>query len=462
MTAPATGPDGSWSILSFRTTSPSTCQCRTSGTNGFISSPIGSPLTTIRASCTLITTSAPHDTLSFVYCDRRQSRRLTRFPQSMMLPPAAICRSALFHRYQFRTQIGTLTWTHIFSPALRMNSASAIIATSTHQAIPSDTTSPAALGFTNVNPDDPAGALATRIIYPNLRLGIFAQGPTKLNRNTFQWADNFTWTRGKHEFKFGGGLHAPAIEFQLRLSTTTADLILAVTESPYTGSYLADFVGGFWDNYYQYSNAVYGIRTGSFGLLCARHLESDRSSHAELRASLGILRRRSTIFTTRFWAFSPGSNPPCFPTLLRTFCTRAIPARPIARSSIPTKITLLRASDSPGTCSATRKLVMRGGFGIFYDIEDGALNLQFGGLPPFAGVANKYNSGSGFAGTTGDPIADPFRDLRRYERVSISSLRKWAPSASRPFPMPTPPTRISARRIQRILTSASSGKRPRT
>jgi len=32
------------------------------------------------------------------------------------------------------------------------------------------------------------------------------------------------------------------------------------------------------------------------------------------------------------------------------------------------------------------KLVMRGGFGMFYDIEDGALNLQFGGLPPFAGV----------------------------------------------------------------------------
>ena len=34
----------------------------------------------------------------------------------------------------------------------------------------------------------------------------------------------------------------------------------------YTGDPLADFVGGFWDNYYQFSSAVYGIRTGSFGL----------------------------------------------------------------------------------------------------------------------------------------------------------------------------------------------------
>jgi hypothetical protein len=36
------------------------------------------------------------------------------------------------------------------------------------------------------------------------------------------------------------------------------------------------------------------------------------------------------------------------------------------------------------------KLVMRGGFGIFYDVEDGALNLQFGGQPPFGYVANNY------------------------------------------------------------------------
>ena len=36
------------------------------------------------------------------------------------------------------------------------------------------------------------------------------------------------------------------------------------------------------------------------------------------------------------------------------------------------------------------KLIMRGGFGIFYDIEDGALNLQFGGQPPFGAVSNFF------------------------------------------------------------------------
>jgi len=52
------------------------------------------------------------------------------------------------------------------------------------------------------------------------------------------------------------------------------------------------------------------------------------------------------------------------------------------------------------------KLVMRGGGGIFYDIEDGALNLQFGGQPPFGDAINTYPGTSNFA--NGDNIADPF------------------------------------------------------
>src|SRR5713226_8572658 len=55
------------------------------------------------------------------------------------------------------------------------------------------------------------------------------------------------------------------------------------------------------------------------------------------------------------------------------------------------------------------KLVMRGGFGIFYDIEDGALNLQFGGQPPFGDVSNLtyFSFTQGF-----DPISDPFNSFK--------------------------------------------------
>src|SRR4029077_11789832 len=53
------------------------------------------------------------------------------------------------------------------------------------------------------------------------------------------------------------------------------------------------------------------------------------------------------------------------------------------------------------------KLVMRGGAGIFYDIEDGALNLQFGGQPPFGDVLNLNFQPTDFTSAT-NFLANPF------------------------------------------------------
>jgi hypothetical protein len=65
------------------------------------------------------------------------------------------------------------------------------------------------------------------------------------------------------------------------------------------------------------------------------------------------------------------------------------------------------------------KFVVRGGYGIFYDIEDGALNLQFGGQPPHGYVANNYpcfgqqadNSDGCLSAVNGSYVADPFQTL---------------------------------------------------
>jgi hypothetical protein len=55
------------------------------------------------------------------------------------------------------------------------------------------------------------------------------------------------------------------------------------------------------------------------------------------------------------------------------------------------------------------KLVMRGGFGVFYDIEDGALNLQFGGQPPFGYVSNNYPGYTGASPSVPNSfVSDPF------------------------------------------------------
>ncbi len=67
-------------------------------------------------------------------------------------------------------------------------------------------TSPAELGFTNVNPDDPKGTAPPIMYASSFKPGPSPQGPTKLHHATFEWADNFTWTRGRHELKFGADI----------------------------------------------------------------------------------------------------------------------------------------------------------------------------------------------------------------------------------------------------------------
>src|SRR5262249_7535491 len=59
--------------------------------------------------------------------------------------------SAFSDGYRFQT--GSLTWTHTFSPNLVNELRFAANRSASLTAIPQDTTSPSALGFTTVNPD---------------------------------------------------------------------------------------------------------------------------------------------------------------------------------------------------------------------------------------------------------------------------------------------------------------------
>ncbi len=398
MTAPGLGPNGSLVNPVIQNYITKYLPLPNVGTNGFISSP-SEPIDDDQGILHIDHNFSAKDTLSFVYLidDNRTTYPL---PQPISSPLGGA------NSTDFRNQITTLTWIHIFSPALTNEFRFGYNRTSTHQAIPSDTTSPAALGFTNVNPDDPAGVSPPVFFTPNFDLGSSVQGPTRLNDNTFQWADNFTWTRGKHEFKFGADFTRLQLNFDYDYYNN-GGFDFGSYESPFTNSYLADFVGGFWDNYYQNSNAVYGIRTGSIGL----YAQDTFKVTARLTLNYGL---RWDYYVPQYdihneiLGLFPGQQSTVFPNAPLGILYPGDPGTPNRALVYPDYNNFAPRFGFAWDMLGTGKIVMRGGFGIFYDIEDGALNLQFGGLPPFAGVANEYNSGSSFAGTTGDPIADPF------------------------------------------------------
>ena len=161
-----------------------------------------------------------------------------------------------------RFQTGSLSWTRTISPTMVNEFRFAANRSATFQSVPTDKTTPAALGFSAVNPDDPAGA-APPLMYVNgsFTLGPSPQGPTKLHDVTFQYQDTLSWTRGRHDLKFGVDLRWVRNNFRYDFYNNGS--FFFGDFGAFTGDNLADFVGGFFDNYYQFSTAKYGIRTHS-------------------------------------------------------------------------------------------------------------------------------------------------------------------------------------------------------
>ena len=301
-----------------------------------------------------------------------------------------------------RTQLGSFSWVHTLSNSKVNEFRFAANRFARLQAVPTDTTSPAQLGFTNVNPDDPKGTAPPVIFTNSFNLGPSPQGPTKEHRATFEWSDNFTWTHGSHEIKFGGDVARIRQNFNFDFFNNGS---YDFTFGNFTGNEVADFVGGFWDNYFQFSSAEYGIRTTTFGV----YIQDTWKVLPRLTLNYGL---RYEYFTPQtdvhnnILGFFPNSQSTVFPNAPPDILYPGDPGTPNKALVYPDHRNFAPRFGFAWDVLGNAKLVMRGGFGIFYDLEDGALNLQFGGQPPFGATSNIFPTG--FSGITTDPVADPF------------------------------------------------------
>ncbi len=306
-----------------------------------------------------------------------------------------------------RDQQGAITWVHTFSPTVINEFIFGANRAATLQSVPADTTTPADLGFTNVNPDDPAGAAPPIMFTPSFQLGPSPQGPTKLHDVTFHWQDNLSWHKGHHDMKFGADIRRVRNNFSFDFfNNGSYDFGNFGTVS--SGDSFADFVGGFPDNYFQFSSAVYGIRTSSFGF----YGQDSWKILPHLTLDFGLRYEYNTPQYdphNEIIGFFPGQQSTKFPDAPNSLLYPGDPGTPGRSMISPDKNNFAPRFGFAWDMLGNAKLVMRGGFGIFYDIEDGALNLQFGGQPPFGDVSNLtyFSYTQGF-----DPISDPFNSFQ--------------------------------------------------
>jgi hypothetical protein len=346
----------------------------------------------------------PHDTLSFVYVVDNEREHLP-FIISKGASTGGNVPNGSASSTSFQTQVGTVSWIHTFSGNLVNELRFSANRSSELNDVPQDKTSSATLGFANVNPDDPAGAAPPIMLTPNYNLGPPPGGPTIEAKVVFRWADNVTWTHGRHEWKFGGDISRVRNNFNFDFfNNGSFDFDSFVN---FTGDANADFVGGFWDNYFQFSNAIYGIRTGSYALFA----QDTWKMTSRLTVNLGLRYEyympQSDVHNN-ILGFFPGRQSTMFPNAPPSILYPGDPGTPNKALVYPDRNNFAPRFGFAWDIFGTAKLAMRGGIGIFYDIEDGGLNLQFGGQPPFGAVSNMFPTPTNYSGFTGDPVSDPY------------------------------------------------------
>jgi hypothetical protein len=309
-----------------------------------------------------------------------------------------------------RNHVLTLTWTHSFARGWINEARASANRTANVQAIPADHTTPAQLGFTNVNPDDPNGAAPPIIFTPGFNLGPSPQGPTKLHDMTFQYQDHVTIPHGRHEWKFGVDIRRVENNFNFDFFTNGSDTFGFAQGGPFGGTFTsdasADFVGGFPGNFFQFSNAVYAIRTTSQYY----YVQDTFKIRPRFTVNLGVRYEYNSpqydIHNEIIGFFGAGAQSTVFPNAPPGVLYPGDPGTPNRALVNPDRNNWAPRIGFAWDIFGNAKLVMRGGGGIFYDIEDGALNLQFGGQAPFGDVSNLNLQPNQVA--NGNSFADPF------------------------------------------------------
>ncbi len=246
-----------------------------------------------------------------------------------------------------------------------------------------------ALGFVNFTPDDPTGPPIIGFNSETTTIGYTYLGPSTLANNTFSGSDTFTWIRGNHNWKMGGGLSG----YQ---NNQKFDFIvngLYDFDGILTGNAFADFLLGAPTDFQQSPSAPSNIRTKTtYGFL-----QDEWHATKRLTLTLGVRYDYSSPkYDTEGRTFSivPGDKSTRFvnaPVGLVFPGDKGAPNGvnfPDTDDWAP-RIGFAWNPDGAGKTS------IRGGFGMFYDILKAEDNFQFNGQPPFFGAAFIGNAAPG-------------------------------------------------------------------
>ena len=233
-----------------------------------------------------------------------------------------------------------------------------------------------------ITPDNPTGP-PNMWFDTGLLVGFSEYGPTTFANNTFGFVDTISWVRGRHNFKFGGGLSA----YQ---NNTVYDFYVngefdfysySYGEGPASGNPLADFLLGAPSQLFQYPAAPSNIRSKAFN----GFFQDEWRVSKKFTLNLGIrYEYNQPKLDTQGRSFSiiPGLQSTVFTGAPVGMVFPGDKGAPVG-TNFPDKNDWAPRIGFAWDPKGDGKTSVRGGFGIFYDVLKGEDNLQFNGQPPF-------------------------------------------------------------------------------
>jgi hypothetical protein len=298
----------------------------------------------------------------------------------------------------------------------------------TVQAVPTgsstqDTTK--SLGFVNFTPDNPTGPPLIDFNDGATTLGYTYLGPSTLVNNTFSGSDTFTWIRGNHSWKMGGGFSGYQNNQQFDfVANGFYDF-----DGTLTGNDFADFLLGAPTDFEQGPAAPSNIRTKATD----GFLQDEWRATKRLTLTLGVrYEYNSPKYDTEGRTFSivPGDQSTRFvnaPVGLVFPGDKGAPngANFPDKDDWAPRLGFAWNPDGRGNTS------IRGGFGMFYDVLKAEDNFQFNGQLPFFS-SSFFSFPSSLAGNSGCPASDQAGQKITYFSDPYDSMCVTNPFPSKP------------------------------
>ncbi len=272
---------------------------------------------------------------------------------------------------------------------------------------PSNVVSPASLGFAGIVPQIAKAQSAPRIDVTGLfTMGFSDNGPQPRIDDTGQLIDNFSYTTGKHAFKFGVDIRRGHVANPFGFQNNGA-FSFAGGGSFTTGNPGADFLLGFPDTYGQSSGSFIDARSWEY----YSYIQDQWRLKPNLTFTYGVGWQIDTPLTDHFNhavainAFRPNQQSTVFPTAPKGL---VFPGDQ-GISSAGYRTHYNNFGPRIGFAwNPIRNLTVRAGWGIYYDNSEEELTLQNLLSPPFALV----DTGAGDFPLFGSPsFANPFTDV---------------------------------------------------